>query len=223
MIDSEAKTLDRELSALDWEKELQSKYSDKLTGIFGEITSKNNFNSSRISEEMIHNQYSKGKLSHNIQTVNKLHKLNKLKEKFLSIDQSRVEKLQKAKNEHMMKVLQKEREEELEKLRIKNKKQGNFNANSVKGKNEIIFNQISSMLEQMQNIQTSSSDSFLALDSLLNSHKNFIIVNKFKQFKDGIPILKLKRENFMEKTKPYMNVSKILLFKIILIIFRESN
>ena len=74
--------------------------------------------------------------------------------------------------------------------------------NTNKEKNDKVLNQINSLLENLYNFKTKSSSFGPEVkDSLLNSYKDFIIVKENIKFFKGMPILELKKQEFLKNTK----------------------
>jgi hypothetical protein len=71
----------------------------------------------------------------------------------------------------------------------------NFN----RTKNSKILHEIREMIESFKNKDYSNSKSTQEIgDSLLNTFKNFVIFKRKKEFSQGVPILKIKQNEFME-------------------------
>lgn len=94
-----------------------------------------------------------------------------------------------------------------EKLSVSTKLQRSFDfekafKNSNKEKNEKVIDQINSLLANIDLLKTKSTAfSPEVKDSLLNSYKDFIVVKEKNKFYEGMPILDLKREQFLKNTK----------------------
>ncbi len=73
---------------------------------------------------------------------------------------------------------------------------------SNKDKNDKVINQINSILANLDDLKTKSTNFNPEVkDSLLNSYKDFIIVKENNKFSQGMPILELKKEQFLKNTK----------------------
>lgn len=84
--------------------------------------------------------------------------------------------------------------------------------NSNKEKNDKVIHQINSLLANIDNLKTKSTAwNPEVKDSLLNSYKDFIVVKEIDKFYDGMPILQLKKEQFLKNTKIF-EVRIFLLF-----------
>jgi hypothetical protein len=81
-----------------------------------------------------------------------------------------------------------------------------------KVKNNNVINEINSLLVNIDNIKTKNSFSPEIKDSLLNSYKDFVAVNRQTKFCEGTSILDLKKDAFMNKLKIYD--VKIYIFKL---------
>jgi len=74
--------------------------------------------------------------------------------------------------------------------------------NTNKEKNDKVINQINSLLANIDLLTTKSTAfSPEVKDSLLNSYKDFIVVKENIKFYEGMPILELKKEQFLKNTK----------------------
>jgi len=74
--------------------------------------------------------------------------------------------------------------------------------NSNKEKNNNVINQINSLLVNIDNLKTKSTNFNPDVkDSLLNSYKDWVIVKENNRFAEGVPILELKKEQFLKNTK----------------------
>lgn len=81
--------------------------------------------------------------------------------------------------------------------------------NTNREKNDKVINQINSLLANIDLLTTKSTAfSPEVKDSLLNSYKDFIVVKENNKFNEGMPILELKKEQFLKNTK-ILEVSKI--------------
>lgn len=94
-----------------------------------------------------------------------------------------------------------------EKFSVSTKHQKSFDLEKVfkntnKEKNDNVINQINSLLANIDNLKTKSTIfSPEVKDSLLNSYKDFIVVKENNKFFQGMPILELKKEQFLKNTK----------------------
>jgi hypothetical protein len=70
-----------------------------------------------------------------------------------------------------------------------------------KVKNNNVINEINSLLVNIDNIKTKNSFSPEIKDSLLNSYKDFVAVNRQTKFNEGTSILDLKKDAFINKLK----------------------
>ncbi len=102
-----------------------------------------------------------------------------------------------------------------EKLSVSTKDKKSFDFEKVlkKGgnrqRNDSVINQINSLLENIDSLKTKSTAfSPEVKDSLLNSYKDFIVVKEKHKFFEGMPILQLKKEEFLKNTK-ILEVSNI--------------
>lgn len=72
-------------------------------------------------------------------------------------------------------------------------------ANFDRTKNSKILHEIEEMIESFRNKDYSNSKNSQEIgDSLLNTFKNFVIFKRKKEFSQGVPILKIKQNEFME-------------------------
>jgi hypothetical protein len=174
--------------------------------LLNNITSKYNSSTENIDSQILsqnfENNFNNLINVPSIKTVDNMNKKNILAEQNLSLGAvyNRIGKLKNARRDFFENVNKMEEEKVSKKI------------NKNREKNENILDGINSLFKMLDNIKTASSDSLHIKDSLLNSHKNFIIVKKIKEFNDGVPILKLKKEDFMEKSKKYMSVNFFMLF-----------
>ena len=94
-----------------------------------------------------------------------------------------------------------------EKFSVSTKHQKSFDLEKVfkntnKEKNDKVIKQINSLLSNIDNLKTKSTAfSPEVKDSLLNSYKDFIILKENNKFSEGMPILELKKEQFLKNTK----------------------
>lgn len=94
----------------------------------------------------------------------------------------------------------------LDKVRLDSmeKKENNFDRifqHTNKAKNINVINEINSLLVNIDNIKTKHSFSPDIKDSLLNSYKDFVAVNRQTKFYEGTSILDLKKDAFIKKVK----------------------
>lgn len=94
----------------------------------------------------------------------------------------------------------------LDKVRLDSvdKKINNFDRifqHTNKAKNNNVINEINSLLVNIDNIKTKHSFSPEIKDSLLNSYKDFVAVNRQTKFYEGTSILDIKRDEFIKKIK----------------------
>jgi hypothetical protein len=119
----------------------------------------------------------------NSNTVQKLYEENKLMKQDLNLDSghSRFRKIELIKqNQNSAKIRK------------------SF-ANYDRTKNSKILQEIEDMIESFKNKDyTNSKNSQEFGDSLLNTFKNFVIFKRKKEFSEGVPILKIKQNEFME-------------------------
>jgi hypothetical protein len=177
-------------------KDLTSKYTDRFSSILKGLTIKNDnpmWNNTLNSTNK--NLYSTIK-EPKIITVDKMNERGKLVKQQLSLDSvySRLGRLREA-----------QRLNELDRKNYELAKQYSRNSPN-KRKNEEILGQIDKLFQIFDNMKTASSKSgmFKYPDSLLNSHKDFIIIKKNKEFNEGVPILKLKQDDYIQKAKNIM-------------------
>ena len=77
----------------------------------------------------------------------------------------------------------------------------NFLQKSNLHKYKNVLDDIGGLFYDLEMIKTKSTFHRITVkDSLLNSHKNFIVINQYDKIKEGMPILQLKREDFESKT-----------------------
>jgi len=106
--------------------------------------------------------------------------------------------------------------DKLDKVRLSTleKKSKNFDRifdHTNKVKNNNVINEINSLLVNIDNIKTKHSFSPEIKDSLLNSYKDFVAVNRQTKFYQGSSILDLKKDAF---------INKIKIFDVIIFIFK---
>lgn len=106
--------------------------------------------------------------------------------------------------------------DKLDKVRLSSmeKKMNNFDEifkHNNKEKNTNVINEINSLLVNIDNIKTKNSFSPDIKDSLLNSYKDFIAVNRQTKFYEGASILDLKKDFFVKKFKIF-DVKVIFIF-----------
>ena len=133
--------------SLDYYKELKHNINDKYSTVFSELN--NRYNVSNTKE---------------LKTVQGMLKENKMTDHVLSLDEkeSRLGRLRLAKENHINIMTKKP---------IKLKKSANIL------KSEIVIDQINSLFESLDNLKTRSDNHPRPVDSLLNSHKDFILMN----------------------------------------------
>lgn len=105
--------------------------------------------------------------------------------------------------------------EKLDKIRLSSldKKENDFDRifqHTNKARNINVVNEINSLLINIDNIKTKESFSPDIKDSLLNSYKDFIAVNKKTKFYEGSSILDLKKDAFIKK----MNINDVIILYI---------
>lgn len=96
--------------------------------------------------------------------------------------------------------------EKLDKVREFTVEQKNSDFNRIfkhtnKERNTNVINEINSLLVNIDNIKTKHSFSPDIKDSLLNSYKDFVAVNRQTKFLEGASILDLKKDAFIQKIK----------------------
>jgi hypothetical protein len=70
-----------------------------------------------------------------------------------------------------------------------------------------VIKDVNSLINNLEMNNTKSTFHRVTVkDSFLNSYKNFIVINKYDQFRDGIPVLQLKKDDFFEKAKYHKTV-----------------
>jgi hypothetical protein len=169
---------DTDLS-LDYYKELKNN-SDKYSTVFSELN--NMYNMINTKE---------------LKTVKEMTECNKINNQVLHLHESfsRLGRLRNAKEA----FLEKQKKEQTKRT-IKLKKSTNIK------KTDEVLDQINFLFDSLDNLRTRSDHQQKPADSLLNSHKDFILMKKYEEFKSGVPILKLKREDFMEKATYFSKV-----------------
>jgi hypothetical protein len=184
----------------------KSGYTDKINNLFNEY---NNKYSTKSMELLTKDKFSErgrypGEMNCKLKTIDGLNENKILKDKIISIDTrfSRVGKLKNAEKLYTDEIV-KQKEKKKKKI-----------ISVSQNKNERILNEINYLFDVLDNIKTTSDHSLPVPDSLLNTHKNFILFKKYDQFEKGISLLDLKRQEFLEKANLLIQVK--LLYKYIL-------
>jgi hypothetical protein len=90
--------------------------------------------------------------------------------------------------------------------------------NNIKYKK--IVKDVNNLINNLEmNLSKSTFHKVTVRDSFLNSYKNFIVINKFDKFRDGIPVLQLKKDDFFEKAKYHKSVNLYFLIILIFILY----
>jgi hypothetical protein len=80
--------------------------------------------------------------------------------------------------------------------------------NNIKYKK--IVKDVNSLINNLEmNLSKDTFHKVTVRDSFLNSYKNFIVINKYDKFREGIPVLQLKKDDFFNKAKYYKSVSTL--------------
>jgi hypothetical protein len=116
------------------------------------------------------------------QTLQKLFESEKLNRRNLNIDSENSPR----------------RKFEIEKENHKIKKIKNSFTNFDKQKNLKILKEIENMIFSFKTKELNLNNNSEIRDSLLNTFKNFVIFKRKKEFSEGVPILKIKKNEFME-------------------------
>lgn len=187
--------------SLDYYKELKINYNDKYGTLVEELKNKYstgstlniggaNINSGTNTNENFNNENFLQKQN----TIESMKKKRLINFSTMKLENSRFEKFQKAKDLYRKKLSTSLSSSSV----LKNKVSKMQKNNNYKYQN--VLRDVSSLINGLEMMKTKSTFHRVTVkDSLLNSHKNFIVINQFEKFRNGIPVLQLKKEDFLKK------------------------
>lgn len=184
--------------SLNYYKELKLNYNEKYNNIVDELKQKYTISN-------IH------KISQQAGTT--LHDVNSIIGKSTTIDQLRSKKLIKIKeikmkNSRFDKFNRMKMARDRKSASSYDRKKSPIKIMDNKLKYKKVIKDVNSLINNLEmNCSKSTFHRVTVRDSFLNSYKNFIVINKYDKFRDGIPLLQLKKDDFYDKTKYYKTVN----------------
>ncbi len=193
--------------SLDYYKELKLNYNDKYGTLVEELKNKyttgslvnyggngGNRNSGTNTNENFNNETN---FKNRKNTIESMKKKSLINFNSIKIENSRLERFQRAKDLYRTRLSKSLRSSSV----LRNKKVSKTQKNN-NYKYQKVLRDVSSLINNLEMMKTKSTFHRVTVkDSLLNSHKNFIVINQFDKFRNGIPVLQLKKEDFLKKAK----------------------
>ena len=68
-----------------------------------------------------------------------------------------------------------------------------------------LYSDINSVISKMELNDANLNNSVENHDSLLNTHKNYVVFQKYREFNQGVSVIELKKQAFIEKMKSFLN------------------
>ena len=183
--------------SLNYYKELKLNYNEKNNEIVNELKHKyTSSNIQKISQQAGTTYREINTLIGKSNTIEHLRSKKLIKVKEIKMKNSRLDKFNRMKMERDRRPAS-----------SLNKKRSPIKIRDNTLKYKKVIKDVNGLINNLEmNNSKSTFHRVTVRDSFLNSYKNFIVINKYDKFRDGIPVLQLKKDDFFDKAKFHKTV-----------------
>lgn len=180
--------------SLDYYKELKLNYNDKYVSLVEELKNKYSSELKTADLNTSDKNLAKRNMIYKMNTIENMKKKKILNIQLMNLQNSRFDKFLKIKEWQKSKRCSLSTSKTTLRSKLTDIQKNNNN------KYKSVLNDVAALINNLEIMKTKVTFHRVTVkDSLLNSHKDFIVINQFDKFKNGIPVLQLKKEDFLCK------------------------